>query len=170
MEQLYDNPGFARRQNISASVLVIVVIYGVFELWRAFSSADGDTTGAMFGVLFVGGGLFGAKTVWDESRDLVAAFAADFAAGRGVVTLWRPFRPFRLELGLDQLTGWRHWVKIGKRNSRSHYLVADAAGYPRPLYFELRLGGSVVDGLRRLAPGAIADFETNSAGKAAAAS
>lgn len=170
MERLYDNPGFARRQNISASVLVIVVLYGVFELWRAFSSAAGDTTGAMFGVLFVGGGLFGAKTIWDESRDLVAAFEADFAAGRGAVTLWRPFRLLRLELSLDQITGWRHWVKIGKRNVKVHYLIANAAGYPRPLSFELRPGEAVAEGLRRLAPEAIADFETNSAGKAAAAS
>ena len=168
MERLYTNPGFTRRQNISATVLVVVVIYGVWELWRAFNSAAGDTTGAMFGVLFVGGGLFGAKTLWDDGRDLVVAFDADSGAGRGVLTLWRPFRLLTLDTGLDQITGWRHWVKVGKRNLRTHYLVVSAAGYPRPLYIELRPGEAIPEGLRRLAPGAVEDFETSTARKAAA--
>ena len=161
MEKLYSNPGFTRRQNISLVVLVVVIIYGIFELWRAFSSPVGDTTGAMFGVLFVGGGLFGMKTMWDDSRDLILSLEADFGAGRGVLSLWRPFKSLTLDLPLDQITGWRHWIKVGKRNLRTHYLVATAAGYPRPLYLELRLVEAIPDGLRRLAPEAVADFEAS---------
>jgi hypothetical protein len=168
MERLYDNPGFARRQNISVAVLVLVVLYGIFELWTAFSSSAGDSTGAMFGVLFVGGGLYGAKTIWDEGRDLVIGFDADLTAGRGVITLWRPFRTLALDVALDRITGWRHWVKVGKRNLKLHYLIAEAPGYPHPLQFEMRLGAAIADGLRRLAPEAVEDFEANTGGKAAA--
>jgi len=168
MERLYDNPGFARRQNISVAVLVVVVLYGIFELWMAFSSSAGDSTGAMFGVLFVAGGLYGAKTMWDEGRDLVIAFDADLAAGRGAITLWRPFRVLALDVALDQVRGWHHFVKVGKRNLKLHYLIAEAAGYPYPLHFEMRPGVAVADGLRRLAPEAVEDFETNTGGKPAA--
>jgi hypothetical protein len=91
MTRIYENPGLARRNNISAAVLVVVIIYGIFELWMAFSSSTGDSTGAMFGVLFVGGGLYGAKTIWDECRDLVVAFDADPASGRSPST-WRSIR------------------------------------------------------------------------------
>ena len=161
MERIYENAGFSRRQNISVSVLVVVIIYGLWELWSAFGSASGDSTAAMFGVLFVGGGLYGLKTTWDESRDLVLSFDADFAAGRGVASVWRPFSSVRIEDSLDRFRAWRHWVKVGRRSSRVHYLVVDTDNYPRPLYIELNPAKPVPDGFRRLAPEAMEDVEAN---------
>jgi hypothetical protein len=99
--------------------------------------------------------------IWDEGVDLVAALDADFDANRSRITLWRPFRPLVLEPALDDVSGWRHWVKVARRNQRTHYLVANADGYPRPLYVEIRPGQSVSDGLRRLAPEAVDELEVN---------
>ena len=167
MTRLYDNSGFARRQNISVGILIVVVIYGIWELWAAFTSEEGDATGTMFGILFVAGGLYGAKTIWDENRDLPASFDVDFDAGKVVVTLWRPFRTLVVGGNLDAFSNWRYWVKVGKRNMRQHYLVASHAAYPHPLYFEIQAGKPVPDGFRRLAPEAVADFEENTAGAGA---
>jgi hypothetical protein len=64
-------------------------------------------------------------------------------------------------VALDQVAGWRHWVKVGRRNMKLHYLLADAPGHPHPLQFEMRPGEAVPDGFRRLAPEAVEDYQTN---------
>lgn len=162
MERVYDNPGFARRQNISLAILVAVILYGGYELWRVFIAGSDDPTGAMFGVLFLGGGAYGFNVIWKDSRDAVVTFDVDFAADRGVVTLWRPFRSLVLDAKLDAFTGWRHWVKVGSRNTRIHYLLVRLPTYPHPLQFEMRSGQPVNEAFRKLAPEAVADLEANS--------
>jgi hypothetical protein len=158
MTRIYENPGFAKRNNISVVVLIVVVIYGVWELWSAFGAGGSDSTAAMFGVLFVGGGIYGAYTIWTEGRDQVISLDVDFDSGRAAVTLWRPFRNLVIETTVDRLSGWRHWVKVGKRSMRTHYLVTNAEGYPQPLYIELTKG-EMPEGFRRLSPSVVQEFE-----------
>lgn len=161
MTRIYQNPRFTRTSNISIAILFVVILFGVWELIHAFAGGTPDTTGLLFGAAFVGGGLYGLKSTWEEHRDLVVAVEVNFEAGTVGITLWRPFRQVRIERGLGDLTGWRYWVKVGKRAVRTHYLLVRATDYPRPLSIELQRGDTVSEGLRRLAPEAIADMEAN---------
>jgi len=161
MTRIYDNRALARTSNISFVVLAVVIVFGCWDLWNAFAGGSNDPTSSMFGVLFVGGGLFGGYTIWNENRDQAQWLDVDLDAGKGTLAVWRPFRPQVIDMGLDRITAWRHWVKVGKRNMRTHYLLASFPGYPRPVYFELLPGKDVPDAFRRLAPEAIDDFETN---------
>lgn len=165
MTRIYENPGFAKRNNISVVVLVAVVIYGFFELYTAFLTDSQDSMAAMFGILFLGGGAYGAYTIWTESRDQVIAIDLDEAAGRAAITLWRPFRNMVVEAPIDRLTGWRHWVKVGKRNMRTHYVIFSAEGYPQPLSVELTKG-EMPEGFRKLSPAVVEEFEENTGKRA----
>ena len=165
MTRIYENTGFARRNNISVVVLVAVFIYGVFELYRAFVGGVQDSTGAMFGVLFLAGSVYGAYTIWSEGRDQVGIIDADFATGRAAITLWRPFRNLVIEAPIEGLTGWRHWVKVGKRNMRTHMVYFKAPGYPNQMTIELTKG-EMPEGFRRLAPRLVEEFEENTGRRA----
>jgi hypothetical protein len=165
MTRIYENPGFAKRNNISVVVLVAVVIYGIFELYSAFFTGSQDQMAAMFGVLFVGGGIYGAYTIWSEARDQVMAIDVDEAAGKVAITLWRPFTRQVVEAPIDGLTGWRHWVKVGKRNMRTHYVIFNAPGHPNPLNVELTKG-EMPDGFRKLSPAVVEEFEENTGKRA----
>lgn len=167
MTRIYENPGFAKRNNISVIVLVAVVIYGIFELYTAFGTGSQDQMAAMFGVLFVGGGIYGAYTIWSEARDAVTAIDVDEGAGRAAITLWRPFKSIVVEAPIDRLTGWRHWVKVGKRNMRTHFVIFNAEGYPNPLYVELTKGEMPED-FRKLSPAVVEEFEENTGKRAEA--
>jgi hypothetical protein len=157
MTRIYDNAGFATRANISLAVLVLVIAYGLWELYAAYGG--NDPTGGLFGVLFVGGGGYGIYTIFTDNRDLVGALDVDESAGGARLTLWQPFRKVTVEETLTAIAGWRLWTKVGSRSARAYYLLAAAPSHPRPLRFELRRGQTISDGLRRLAPEAIEDFE-----------
>jgi hypothetical protein len=159
MTRIFENRNFAGRLNIYVVVLIIVMANGVWELWSALRAPVPSTTDLLFAAAFIGGGLYGLYQTFIDGRDLVGAFDVDFAAGTAAVTLWRPFRRIRLDGALDRMTGWRFWVKAGQGGQRSYLLHADFPGYPRKLQFELRRGAPVPDGLRQIAPEAIADFE-----------
>ena len=160
MTRIYDNSGFAMRMNISAAVIVLVMIFGVWELWAAFNAGpEAGTSGYLFGLLFIGGGIYGMKQTLEDARDMVVAFDADQAGGNGVASVWRPFVPRRIEGSLRQFTNWRFHVKIPRANMRTYVLLADHPASPRPLQFELRRGAPVSDGLRGIAREAIAEFE-----------
>lgn len=161
MTRVFENRRLARTSNISVIVLVVVILFGLWDLWNAFALGSPDPTGAMFGVLFVGGGIVGGYTVWNEGRDQAQWLDADPAGGKSAIAVWRPYRPLVLEQDLGQLTGWRHWIKVAKRNVRTHYLVVVAPGYPRPIYLEMPIAGDIPETLRQIAPEAIEDFETN---------
>jgi len=162
MTRIYDSPKFALRLNISAVVLVVVVIYGLFELYTAFLRSEAtDSTGALFGIFFVGGGIWGAYQTWNDNRDKVASFDVDEATGTGVATLWRPFSPLKIAGPLDQFTRWRFQVKVASRGVRSYHFFFRAPGYPHELQMELQRGAALAEVFRRIAPAAVADYEDN---------
>lgn len=164
MTRIFENRQITRTSNISMVVLVVVIVFGFWDLWSAFGGGEPDTTSAMFGVLFVGGGLIGGYTIWNDGRDQVQWFDVDLEAGKCAVAVWRPIRPLVFDLDLSQVSEWRHWVKVGKRNMRTHYLVAALPGYPRPVYFEMPQDRTkeIPAGFRDIAPEAVEDFEINS--------
>jgi hypothetical protein len=159
MTRIFENRTFARRLNIYIVVLAVVMANGFWELWRALSAPALNPTDLAFAVAFIGGGIYGIYQTFRDGRDLVGAFDVDFAANLAAVTLWRPFRLLKLEGPLDRVGGWRFWVKAAQAGQRSYLLHADFPGYPRKLQFELRKGAEIPDGLRRVAPEAITDFE-----------
>ena len=160
MTRIYENPGFAKRNNISVVVLVAVLIYGCFELYNAFFTGSQDQMGAMFGVLFVGGAIYGAWTIWNDARDAVMTIDLDEATQRVAITLWRPFSQQIIEAHVSDLTDWRHWVKVGKRNVQTHFIIFRASGYPNPLSVELTKG-DLPEGFRMLSPATVEEFEEN---------
>jgi len=161
MTRVFENRRLARTSKISMIVLIVVIVFGCWDLWNAFGVGSQDPTAAMFGVLFVGGGVIGGYTVWNDGRDQAQWFDADLASGKSMIAVWRPYRPLVLAQNLDQLTGWRHWIKVAKRNVRTHYFVVAAPGYPRPIYFEMAVDAEIPEMLRQIAPEAVADFEDN---------
>ncbi|WP_421726014.1 hypothetical protein [Bauldia sp.] len=161
MTRVYEKRDINRIGNISAAILVAVMIYGIWELWSAFVVGTNDTWGAMFGVVFVGGGLIGMNSTWTENRDQVVWFDADLETGQGRIAVWRPLRPLIIDVPLDQMRDWRYWVKVAKRNMRTHYLVVALPDYPRPVYFDLGRTEEIPEVFRRLAPDEIHEFEQN---------
>jgi hypothetical protein len=64
-----------------------------------------------------------------------------------------------LSAPLSSITNWRPYVKITGRNIRTPYLYADHPGHPRPIVFDLRRAD--LDSLRKVAPEAIAEYESS---------
>jgi hypothetical protein len=159
--RIYTHPGIPGRPTLSIVVVVLAALYGIFEVVHGWWRDTPDTTGIVFGLFFIGGGLYGFQKTWTEARDVVLSLDMDEAARQAVITLWRPFRPLVIRAGLDALTGWRHYIQVGQRDSRTHLLLCDCAGYPRPLRFDFPRGQPIPDGLRRIAPEAVSDFEAN---------
>lgn len=162
MTRIYENPKFALRLNISVVVLVVVFIYGLFELYTAFfRGGEPDSTGSLFGIFFVGGGIWGAYQTWTDNRDRVAAFDVDEAADTGVVTLWRPFTTLKVAGPLGQFDRWRFKIQVASRGVRSFHFFFRAPGYPHELQMEIQRGAKLAEAFRRLAPRAVADYEEN---------
>jgi hypothetical protein len=157
--RIYTSPGVTGRPTISTVVTVLATIYGVFEIWRAWQNNFQSQFDLLFGIFFIGGGIYGFNKTWNDSRDVVVTLDRDEAAGKTTVGLWRPFRPLLIETGLDGLTDWRHFIKVGPRDLKLHFITADLAGYPRPVRFELPRGQEVPEALRRLAPEAVTEYE-----------
>lgn len=153
MTTVYELRGFMMRQTLSAAAMVIVFFYGWWEMLRP-GAADMDF---MFGLLFIGGGLWGIRTVLTDSRDAVAKLEVG-DDGTSVVTLWRPFRP--LKLTTDQpLDQWRYYVKIAGRGVKRPFLYLRHPAYPRELQLELRADVTISDGLRAMAGDELAEFD-----------
>lgn len=168
MTRIYENPGFAKRNNISVVVLVAVLIYGCFELYNAFFTGSQDQMAAMFGVLFVGGAIYGAWTIWSEARDTVMSLDLNEATQQVAITLWRPFGQQVVEAPVDALSDWRHWVRVGKRNVQTHFIIFRAPGHPNPLQVELTKG-ELPEGFRMLSPATVEEFEENTGRRAGVA-
>ena len=158
MTRILDNPGVAKRSNISIAILAAVFLYGIWELWHA-ATVGGSQLDYIFGICFVGGAIYGMRTTLAETRDLVTVFDADTTSGEAVLTLWRPLGSKRIVTTLDQITGWRLWVETGARNQKSYFLLARDPSHDKALRFELLRGMDIPDELRRLAPEAVEDFE-----------
>ena len=74
----------------------------------------------------------------------------------------QPTRPARSATGAST-------SRSASASSAHFFIHVDLAGYPRPLRFEMRPGSRRRDGLRKLAPEAVEDFETNTRSAEAAA-
>jgi len=158
MTRIHESPGSARRSNISLVVLIAVFFYGLWELWHA-ATVTNDTTAYLFGVIFVGGALYGARVTLAEARDLVNTFDLDPETGKTLISLWRPFHMKRIETSIDRVTDWRHWVQTGPRKQLSHYLLARTPFHDGMLRFAMQPGMEIKDEFRRIAPKAIKEFE-----------
>jgi hypothetical protein len=166
MERIYENSGFTKRTNISLAVLVLVFFYGLWELYSVFLAGRDDPTGALFGVLFVGGALYGAKTLWDEGRDLVTGIDADFAANKVRLTLWRPLSSLAIDATPADFARWGHRVKVIRKGMNAHYFLGSLPNAPGPLMLELKNPSDVPAGLRRLMPAAVEELEEKTGRKA----
>jgi hypothetical protein len=165
--RIYTSPGVTGRPTVSTVVTVLAAIYGVFEIWRAWRNNFESQFDLLFGIFFIGGGIYGFNKTWNDSRDVVVSLDRDEAAGKTVVGIWRPFRSLPIETGLDGLTNWRHFVRVGPRDLKLHFITAELPGYPRPVRFELPRGQEIPDALRKLAPEAVADYEESTGLKTA---
>jgi hypothetical protein len=169
MTRIYENRGYWWRQTVSMAVVIVVAIYGVWELWSAaFTPAPQTGMGQLFGIgddrllfgiAFVGGGVYALWQLINDAADTVVTLDVDEAADRSVVSLWRPFWTERLKIDVGGIRNWRFYVKVGNRNMRTFLIYADHPGYPRPLQFDLRKAD--IDGLRKIAPEAVAEYEQN---------
>lgn len=155
MTTVFEIRGFLVRQTISLVVLVVVFLWGIGEILRASNAAFGWDY--IFGIAFIGGAIYGFRQVLGDARDQVARLEVD-GTGKTVATLWRPTGTLKLEAE-SGLTGWRYYVKLGPRGIKRPYLFAEHPDHPNPLQIELRADIQISDGLRALAPEAIAEFE-----------
>jgi hypothetical protein len=130
-------------------------------LWRASQAAGGDaSSGATFGVLFIGGGIYAAWHLANDWRDLIVELDRG-TDGSLTASRWTPFGPRAITGGFGN---WRFYVKLVGRSRREFFLYVDHPSAPRPLKIELRPGMDL-SGLRQVAPEAIAEYE-QAAGKA----
>lgn len=168
MTRIYENRGFWWRQTLSLMAVILVALYGAWELWSATTSTQeyhspvGELFGLgddryLFGIIFLGGGLYAIWQLINDSTDTVASLDVDEATGKATATLWRPLQKMTLTADLAGISDWRLYVKIGNRNMRTALVYANFPGYPRPLQFDLRR--TDVEGLRKIAPEAVADYE-----------
>jgi hypothetical protein len=167
LTRIYDNPGLPGRPTLSIVVVVLAFFYGLFELWNAWRANFASQLDLMFGLLFVGGGIYGFYQTWTEARDAVVAIDVDEKTDRLAFSLWRPLRPMAIETTTGGVAGWRHFVKVGPRDLRTHMIIASVPGYPRPLRIGLPAGKPVPDGLRKIAREAVAEYEEATGGKSA---
>jgi len=165
MSRIYEDRGAARRLDIYMIILGLVFLAGCRELWEALAVDPADFSGLAFGAVFVGGAVYGVYQTFNDGRDLVTAFDVDFDTGNARVTMWQPFRRPVMEAPLSEFANWRFWVKVTGA-LRRYQLFAELRGYPRKLVFELN-PSKPLDGLRRIAPAAIADFENSPGSKKA---
>jgi hypothetical protein len=155
--RLYDNSRMARRLNISLAVIAIAVLFGCYELLSAFR-AEGDASEYyLFALLFFGGAAYAARQLFDSVADSVMTLDVAQQSREAGVSFWRPFGARKIGGSLDQLSDWQFQMK-GPR-SPAPILTAHHPGHPRPLEFELRREIPITEGLRALAPEAVAAFE-----------
>ena len=157
MTRLYENSGFATRMNLACAVIVIAVLFGVWELWSAYRAGGSDGTNYLFAAFFIGGAIYAATQLRDGAANSVASLDAEMSTQQAVITLWRPLSSRTISGPLDSLTDWQFQTKPGR--IRTPLLTAHHPAHPRPLEFELKPGARVADGLRALAPEAVAAFE-----------
>jgi hypothetical protein len=137
--------------------LALVFVYGCFELWRA-QTGGGDSSGVMFGVVFLGGSLFALRGVLQENRDLVVALARPPDSSDLVVTVFARFNVTEVTAPPGAFSNWRLHRKTIGRNRFAFFIHVDCSAWPRPLRFDLKPGTDLA-GLRGLAPEAVAEFE-----------
>jgi len=158
--RLYESQGYRVRMRIAASVLVGLIVLGLwYILFQALAApwAEDGVGPWVLSLAFVTAGLIGLRQLMRSSRDRVIALDADAAGGRAVLWLWRPFGSRRMRTSLSALRNWR--ADPAMRRTRHVAVLADLDGRPDPLVFLWRPGAEVPDALRRLVPEAAAAFD-----------
>jgi hypothetical protein len=158
MPRLFNDRGMTLRSWISVAVLIGAVIWGGVEIMRAVTGAS-DETGYLFGLGFLGASAYGLYRMLADTRDTILRIEADFASGQSVISLWRPWGPVRLAAPLAALSNWRMYVSMRRKNQPVFLLMVDHPSSPRPLQIDLAGAVKDLDGLRRVAPEAIEEFE-----------
>jgi hypothetical protein len=165
MTRIYRNAAFARRMTISSVVIVVVILFGFWELWTALNPGPGGAGyGLMFAALFIFGGLYGLRQLQTDFADTVVSVDGGEKDGAGRITIWRPFLPKRLEGPLERLGNWRYEMKTPRPNMRVPMILADHPGHAKSLRFELGKGTEIDPRFRALAPDAFAAFEGSAQG------
>lgn len=161
MTRVFDDRGMAMRNWISAAVLAGAILWGIVEIGRTLVGVA-DDTGYLFGFGFLAAAAYGAKRLLDDSRDSLVRLEVDFGSGESVATLWRPWGLQRLTAPVGRLSGWNFYIAVKTRQQRTYLLRFTHPARPDwPLQIVLAPGMTALDGLRRLAPQAIEDFEAN---------
>ena len=73
MTRIYENRAFARRMMISTVVVVAAMLFGVWELYSALQSPEDSGYGPLFGVFFIGGGVYGLWQLHSQYADSVVS-------------------------------------------------------------------------------------------------
>jgi hypothetical protein len=159
MVRVFDDRGMALRSWLSVAILAGAVVWGAVEIVRVQTGAA-DDTGYLFGFGFLAAAAYGAKRLLDDSRDALVRLEVDFEGGQSVATLWRPWGLQRLAAPISQLSGWNLYISVKTRQQHTYLLRFMHPARPaRPLHIVLPPAMTALDGLRRLAPQAIEDFE-----------
>lgn len=160
MTRIYNDRGLVVRNWVSIAILVGAVLWGILEIVRYRSGAS-DSTGLLFGIGFLAAAAYGAYRIVTDTRDSIVRIETDFDSGQSQIMLWQPWGMRRLAASRGQLGEWRMYISMKTRTQRSYLLRVNHPANPRPLQIELMPGKTDLDGLRRLAPEAIAEFEMN---------
>ena len=163
MTRIYESPGNRLRMRISVIALVGLILLGIWYL--AFQALAAPAGVAGFGpwilsIAFIVAGGGGLLRVFKGGGDRVIALDMDEETGKAVLWLWSPLGARRIRTEIGKLTGWRYRVSGGRsRRTRYRCILADLEGRARPVIFDLRHDYPVPNGLRRIAPEAINEFE-----------
>ena len=164
MIRIYGNPGLSKRMTFSTIVIVLVILFGFYELYSAMRAAPGEAGfGFLFAAAFILGGLYGLRQLNSDYADMVISVDADGRAGPAKIVVWRPFASKTLDGPLERLTNWRFEVKQPRPNLRIPTVLADHPDHTRPLRFEVGQGIAISEPFRDLAPEAFAAFGKSSA-------
>ncbi len=156
MTVVYELRGYMRRQAISLGLIAVIFVYGLWELFNGATRAD--TIALLFGLVFVGGAAYAFRQITNDARDQVGLLEMR-EDGSTIATLWRPFGVLRLQAQPGELNDWSYHVKPAGRAMKKRYLQAAHPKHPRRLHVELRPDVVITDGLRELAPEALAEYD-----------
>jgi hypothetical protein len=155
MTPLYRNTGVWTRSAAYFAVVAAAILWGCFELWRGAHAQGGEAqSDALFGVLFIGGGIYALWQIMAEWRDVIVALDRDEGGGL-VATVWGPTGPKKIS---GEFSNWRYHVVVVGKTGQLPFIFVDNAAAQRPLRVDLRFKGDV-SGLRTVAPEAVAEYE-----------
>lgn len=155
MTRIYEQKGYTGRLRISTVVLALAFLYGCWEVYLGLSAPSDTNNNLLFGPLFVLAAAYGFWRLMQDSGNVVTALdRAD--DGNLVATLWRPWGTARLSG--PGFTNWRYYVALKGRNLTQPMIYVDHPQSKRPLAIELK-PGMALDGLRSVAPAAVAQYE-----------
>jgi hypothetical protein len=156
MTEIYRNSGIWKRSVGYVVVIVAAMLWGVFELWQGSHAAGTDAqSGALFGVLFIGGGIYAVWQMMTDWRDVITSLERG-ADGVVVAKVWSLTGPIAVE---GPFHNWRYHVTIAGRRTEVPWIFADTEDWERPLRIDLRQKADLT-GLREIAPDAVADYES----------